>query len=240
MDESYLHTIGPRCKRLISASMSESLSALGDSSIFFLDKMQLHVKISASPEAIEFAEILSTPLGEFRKKLGQRTESAFREEIGRLKTEELISVIEPVKLETNADKIRIGAEIRRLYDNILIASKYNNLPKCRKILSTYIMMFCDDPEYAQNDVTNLISALNKREAGFDTEMNTTIAIELYYQITRAVLGGDIQSAIQWIRKYGYIFGGDTETKHFYDIDRLERILYQMITDKGLWDTLKGH
>jgi hypothetical protein len=237
-DESYIHTIGPRCKRLISAAMSESLSALGDSSIFFLEKMQTHIKISASPEAIEFVEIIADPMSEFRGFCSQKNEVLFREKIGQLGADELKQAMDPVRLEANAEKVRIDAEIRHLYDNILIASKYNNLPKCRKVLSTYIVRYCDDPAYATQDVEKLMNALNKREEGFSAEMNATIAIELYYQITRAVLGGDIASAIQGIRKYGYIFGGDTATKYFYDIDRLERILYQMITDKGLWNQLK--
>ena len=146
--------------------------------------------------------------------------------------------MEPVRLEANADKVRIDAEIRRLYDHVLIASKYNNIPKCQKILSTYIVRYCDNPTYAGGDVEKLIAALGKRENGFKAELDSSIAIELYYQITRAVLGGDIPSAIQGIRKYGYIFGGDTAAKYFYDIDRLERILYQMITEKGLWNNLK--
>lgn len=237
-DDSYIHTIGPRCKRLICTAMDESLSALGDSSIFFLEKMQLHVAISASPEAIEFAEIIAKPMTDFRNLCSQKNEALFREKVSRLGADELKLAMEPVRLEANAEKVRIDTEIRRLYDNILIASKYNNLQKCRKVLSTYIVRYCDDPTYAAADVEKLMTALDRREDGFSAEMNSMIAIELYYQITRAVLGGDVAAAIQGIRKYGYIFGGDTAAKYFYDIDRLERILYQMITDKGLWNNLK--
>ena len=147
-DESYIHTIGPRCKRLICAAMGESLSALGDSSIFFLEKMQLHVAISASPEAIEFADIISKPMTDFRNRCSQKNEVLFREKVSRLDADELKLAMEPVRLEANTEKVRIDTEIRRLYDNILIASKYNNLPKCRKILSTYIVRYCDDPAYA--------------------------------------------------------------------------------------------
>ena len=237
-DESYIHTIGPRCKRLICSAMGESLSALGDSSIFFLEKMQLHVSISASPEAIEFADIISKPMTDFRNRCSQKNEVLFREKVSRLDADELKLAMEPVRLEANTEKVRIDTEIRRLYDNILIASKYNNIPKCRKILSTYIVRYCDDPSYAGADVEKLVTALGKRENGFKAELDSSIAIDLYYQITRAVLGGDISTAIQGIRKYGYIFSGDSSAKYFFDIDRLERILYQMITEKGLWNNLK--
>lgn len=56
---AYLHTIGQRCKKIIARSMEESLTALGESSIFFLEKMQMHPAVSSCIEAIEFEEILT-------------------------------------------------------------------------------------------------------------------------------------------------------------------------------------
>lgn len=237
-DPSFLHTVAPRCKRLICHSMEENLSALGDASIFFLEKMQLHVSISASPESIEFINIISPSLSHFQTLHSQKSELLFRNAIKGVDPSELKTVMEPVKLENTAEKIKIDGTIKRLYDNILIASSYHNLPKCRKILSSYIIRYSDSEDYARDDIEKLIRALTKREKDFETEIRTMIAIDLYYQITRGILNGDLRAAIQGIRKYGYIFEGDTSAKYFYDIDRLERILYQMITDKGLWDELK--
>ena len=80
--------------------------------------------------------------------------------------------------------------------------------------------------------------MNKREDGFEEELKNQMAVDLYFRITKSILDGDISSSVQFIRKYGYIFEGNASAKHFYDIDRLERILYKMITEKNLWDELK--
>ena len=237
-NQAFLNTIGPRCKRLIMHAADESLSALGDASIFFLEKMQLHTKVSGSPEALDFVGIINRPLKDFSDKISRKSEKIFSEAISGIGKNELKSAFEPVKLDTAQEKIRLDGEIKRLYDNILIASSYRNIPKCRKLLASYIIRFSDGENYASDDVQKLIAAMNKRENGFEDELKNQMAVDLYFRITKSILEGDVPSAVQHIRKYGYIFEGNASAKHFYDIDRLERILYKMITEKNLWDELK--
>ncbi len=237
-DPAYLHTIAPRCKKLISAAMDESLAALGESSIFFLEKMQMHTAVSSCIESIEFEETLTPPLAEFSKANSEKSEELFTEAVLEAEAEDIKIALEPVKLANDTEKIKLDSEIRRLYENILIASQYQNIPKCRKLLSTYIIRYSDNEDYARNDVEKLTKAMNNRAPGFEEELRNTIAIDLYYRITQGVLNGDIGSTITAIRKYGYIFEGDSTARYFFDIDRLERILYKMISEKGLWDGLK--
>lgn len=238
-DPAYLHTIAPRCKKIISIAMDEGLAALGESSIFFLERMQIHTVVSSCVEAIEFADILTPPLSEFSKVNNEKSEKLFTEAVNNAEAEDLKTALEPVKLTNDMEKVKLDSEIRRLYENILIASQYHNIPKCRKLLSSYIIRYSDNDDYAHNDVEKLIKALNNREPGFEDELKNTIAIDLYYRITQGVLKGDIHSTITAIRKYGYIFEGNSATRHFFDIDRLERILYKMISEKGLWNDLKN-
>jgi hypothetical protein len=237
-DPSFLHTIAPRCKRLIGYAMDETLPVLGDAAIFFLEKMQLHAKISSSPESVEFAAIINPSLSDFLAKSSDKNEQLFRAAISNIDAAELKTALEPVRIDATPEKVKLDSEIKRLYDNIFIASKYNNIPKCRKLLSNYIISYSDADDYARNDVDRLIEALNKRESTFDYDVKNMIAIELHYRITKAILGGDLRLAVRCIRKYGYIFEGNSATAHFYDIDRLERILYQMISEKDLWDDMK--
>ncbi|HPY02271.1 MAG TPA: hypothetical protein PK419_10645 [Spirochaetota bacterium] len=237
-NQAFLNTIGPRCKRLIMHAADESLSALGDSSIFFLEKMQLHTRVSGSPEALDFVSIINQPLNEFQKKIGEKSEKIFSDAISGIGKDVLKSAFDPVKLDASSEKIRLDGEIKRLYDNILIASSYRNISKCRKLLASYIIRFSDGEDYASDDVRKLITAMNKREDGFEEELKNQMAVDLYFRITKSILDGDISSSVQFIRKYGYIFEGNASAKHFYDIDRLERILYKMITEKNLWDELK--
>lgn len=237
-DPAYLHTIAPRCKKIICISMDESLGAIGDSSIFFLEKMQMHTAVSSSTEAMEFADIITPPLSGFTKAYSEKREELFTEAVSSVHVDELKNAIEPVKLTVDTEKIKLDSEIQRLYENILIASQYYNIPKCRKLLSSYIIRYSDGEDYARSDVEKLVKAMNNRSPGFEDELKNTIAIDLYYKITQGILKGDIGTTITAIRKYGYIFEGDSSTRYFYDIDRLERILYKMISDKSLWDDLK--
>ena len=146
-EPSYLQSIAPRCKRLIHYAMSENLSAVGDGAIFFLEKMQLHVIISTSPESLEFTNIIEEPLVEFQKIAGEKSEDVFRATVSGIDIGSLKEALTPVTLSSDAEKIRIDEEIKRLYDNILIASKYNNIPKCRKLLAYYIIRYSDGEDY---------------------------------------------------------------------------------------------
>ena len=235
---SLLHTIAPRCKRVICYSMREKLSVLGNSSIFFLENIQADAEVAASPESIEFAGIITPPLNSFRDLNNDKNEKLFLEAVITADASEILTAFEPIKLGSTPEKIKLDEEIKRLYDNIQIASKYHNIPKCRKLLSSYIIRYSDTEDYARGDVEKLIEALGKREAGFENDLKSTIAIDLYYRITQSVQSGDIKTTIQGIRKYGYIFEGNSASKHFYDIDRLERILYKIISEKNLWKELK--
>ncbi len=237
-DPSFVHTIAPQCKRLVCYSMAEGLSALGNSSIFFLEKIQWDQGVALSNESIEFTGIIMPPLNEFMKLNSESNEKLFTEAVASAKKDEILTAFEPVKLSSGSGKVKLDSEIKRLYNNIQIASKYQNIPKCMKLLSNYIVQYSDNEEYAREDVEKLITAMTKREPGFDTDLKNTMAIDLYYRIRKSVHSGDIRTTIQAIRKYGYIFEGDSSAKHFYDIDRLERILYKLITEKDLWKELK--
>jgi hypothetical protein len=200
--------------------------------------MQVHTKISSSPEAVQFIDILHNPFKSFQTHTAEKSGSLFKAAISRIDDRTLQSALEPVKLGTSADKVKLDSEIKRLYDNIFLASKYNNIPKCRRLLSNYIIRYSDDEEYAKDNVDRLVEAMNKRNQGFADGLKEAIAIELNYRITQGVLNGDVAAAVRGIRKYGYIFEGNSDTKFFYEIDKLERILYQMITEKKMWDILK--
>lgn len=235
---SLFDTIAPRCKRVICYSMKEKFSMLGNSSIFFLEKIQTNSRVAASPESVEFAGIIASPLNEFNGLNSEKNEKLFLKAVNTAEDTEILTAFEPVKLDSSPEKVKLDEEIKRLYDNIQIASRYHNIHKCRMLLSSYIIRYGDKEDYARTDVEKLIEALGKREPGFENDLKNTIAIDLYYRITQAVHGGDIKTTIRGIRKYGYIFEGEPSSKHFYDIDRLERILYKIISEKNLWKELK--
>jgi hypothetical protein len=235
---AYYHTIAVRCKRLILVAMGESFSILGDSCILFLNMMQIHSTIAASPESIEFANNVEPAFEKFKKIHAAQSETKFQNALNKINFDEVRDAFEPVKLDLSSEKVKLDEKIRFLYDNIAIASKHNNIPKAKMLIANYIIAYSDDESYAKNDVERLVSALNKRYESFECELREMIAIELYYRISKGILAGDVRATIQGIRKYAYIFEGNPNAKYFYEIDRLEKILYPMISDKKLWDSLK--
>jgi hypothetical protein len=237
-DPSLLHTIAPRCKRLVCYSMAESMSALGNSSIFFLEIIQADPGVAETRESAEFTGIINGPLESFIAISSEKNEELFQKGINSAGESEIVDAFETVRLDSWAEKVRLDAEIRRLYDNIQIASSYHNIPRCRRLLASYIISYSDNTDYARDDVEKLVHAMDRREPGFSSDLKNTIAIDLHYRITRSIQTGDISSTIRYIRKYGYIFEGDSSSKHFYDVDRLERILYEIISERGLWKNLK--
>ncbi|MFB5649015.1 hypothetical protein ACE5IS_00065 [Leptospira wolffii] len=235
---SYLHTIPHHCKRLVSQGLQESLSALGDSCIFFLEKMQEDPNISFSPEALEFVGVLEKPLKEFAKLTSNNNEKLFEDSIRNFSKEELKSAFEPVKLDGTRQKVYLDTEVHTLYQQILAAAKVNNLVRCKKLLSRYLINYSDSETYSEQEVENLLDALSKRENGFRETLKDSLAIELYYTITRGIMEGNAKKAIQGIRKYAHIFEGDPNTKYYYEIDALERKLYAIIQSKDLMKELR--
>jgi hypothetical protein len=237
-DPAFAHTIALKCKRMITYAMAEGLSAVGDSSIFFLEKMQQNHTVSSSIESLEFVDIIEPTLIQFRDVNNTQSEKLFRDTITNINPKDLKTAFEPVHLSNQEEKVKFDSEVHTLYQQILVASKYNNIPKCRKLIASYIIKFSDSDNYNYNEVEKIINALYQRDDQFRSDLMNMIGIDLYYLITRGILENDIGKAVRGIRKYSYIFQGSPDAKYYYEIDRLERILYQLITDKNLWDELK--
>ncbi|HOS38681.1 MAG TPA: hypothetical protein PLG31_03030 [Spirochaetota bacterium] len=235
---AYRHTISPRCKRLVQVSLSESMAAVGDASIFFLESMQADAIVASGEESIEFADIIEPPLAEFREVNSTKSERLFRETIEAIDGEELKTAFDPVRLGNPEQKVQMDREVHSLYRQIVVASGRNDIPKCRKLIAGYLIRSSDREEYDAHEVEKVIDALEQREPGFRRDLMDMLEADLYYRITRGIIEGDVAKAIQGIRKYSYVFQGSPDTRHYYDVDRLERALYQIITDKNLWDDLK--
>ncbi|TGK33429.1 hypothetical protein EHQ12_06725 [Leptospira gomenensis] len=237
-DPAYVHTIGLNCKRLVSYALGENLSAVGDSCIFFLEKIQERDAVAESPEAADFFSVIEKPLSEFRELNRTKSERLFEDSIKNFSPEELKNALEPVKLDTHRQKVHLDGEVHRLYNMILTATKSDDLPKCKKLLSSYIIKFSDSENYNGQEAENLVKALEKRDAHFRENLRESLAIELYYLITKGILEGNVRKAIQGIRKYAHIFEGDPNARYYYEIDGLERKLYGIIREKDMMKDIK--
>jgi hypothetical protein len=238
MEISRLNSIGPLCKKMICQAMTENPSSLGDSCLLFLEVIANEPIVASSQESIDFVKMIDKTLSRFSDLHSNRSERLFAETVSSFSPDELKEAFKPIKLDTNKDKVYLDTEVHNLYQQVLSASKSGNLQRCKKLLSGYIIKYRDTDSYSEEEVLKLINALNLRERGFAEELNNAMAIDLYYQLTKAILEKNIKKSIASIRKYAHIFEGDPQTPYFLEIDKMERTLYKIITEKGLMSELK--
>ena len=237
-DKSTYHTIGPLCKRLVSLALTESLKDLGDACVFFYEKMRYYPIVMKSQEAVEFFNILYPHYKEFESKNQEIKILEFETKLNQLSRDELQDVYKPVELGRYKIKIKFQKEAAELFKKIFLAHKQNNVPRCQKLISTYLIKFASHQEDNRDQVENLIDAFTARISNFRNELNDSMAIMLYFEILAGITENDLRRTIHAIRKYALIFQGNPNVKHYIEIDALEAKLYKMIEEKNLWDSLR--
>ncbi len=237
-DASAVHTIGPLGKRLISSAMNESLSALGDSCIFFLEKMQQHSKISGSREAVEFVRLVHDPLMDFHAMHRERSEKIFEEGLRDISVDDLKEAFQPVDLDRYRMKVELQREALNLIQKITVANRNDDVARCRKLIAAYLIKYGDTENNNRDQVEKIIHAFQQRDASFRSSLEDHIATQLFYDIQKSISQGDLKRTIMGIRKYAHIFEGNPDIRYYTDIDALEQKLYKIITAKDLWKELK--
>ena len=238
LDENALHTVGPLCKRLISLSLTENLSSVGDSCIFFLEKMTLITNVSMSSEATEFTSIIQGPMQEFTNIHKNKSEKIFEESLKSLSSQDIKDAFEPVHLGKQQIQVKFQNEASILFEKIRTANSRDDLPRCLKLISTYLIKYAEQEDNNRDEVDKLIDAFQKRDGNFRMDIQEAMAINLYFQIIGGITEGDLKKAIRGIRKYAFIFQGDPGILYFNEIDNLERKLYTIIKEKDLMQELK--
>jgi hypothetical protein len=235
---AYRTTLGPNCKRMVGSAMAENFSILGDTVLFFLEVIQMLPQVGEAREAVEFLAILKAPLAEWQRLNSERSAGRFEQALTSLEESRIAEALEPVKLGANSERGRITGEIQRLYQQILIASRSDNFKRAAQLLSRYMMEYSDTEDYAEKDVRKVIDAMKARDPGFEDFLNQLLANDLYFRISQGIMKGDLKVAVRMIRKYAMIFEGNASIRYYYEIDRLERMLYNVISRKDLWKTMK--
>lgn len=235
---AYRTALAPNLKRMVGAALAENFSVLGDTCIFFLEVIQMLPQVGEKGEGAEYMRILKLPLASWQKENNEASASRFERELDQVDDKQIAEAFEPVKLGVTEERARITGEIQRLYQQILIAARSDNFKRAAQLLSRYMMEYSDAEDYAEKDVRKVIEALKARDKSFEVSLNTLLATDLYYRISQGIMKGDLKVAVRMIRKYAMIFEGNAEIRYYYEIDRLERMLYNVITKKDLWKVLK--
>jgi len=237
-DPAAVHTVAPHCKRLISQALNETLSALGDSSIFFLEMMLARTAVSTAPEALDFVQIIDRPLEKFQTESEAKSTSLFADALSTMSKDEFKKAFAPVDLGKTEQQVVLRQEASILFNKIQIAHRRDDLPACRKLISRYMVQNADMEDSDMSMVRDLVKAFDKRAPGFNAELSQSMAINLHFDVVSGISRGDIKQAIRGIRKYAHIFQGNPEVPYHLEIDRMEGKLYEIITEKGLWEELK--
>ncbi|MBX3721281.1 MAG: hypothetical protein KF713_05520 [Turneriella sp.] len=235
---AYRTTLAPNCKRMIGSAMGENFSVLGDCALFFLEIIQVIPQIGEARESVEFLGLLKNPMSEWQKVQGDRSATTFERELDSMEDVKIAEALEPVKLGVTEERARITREIQMLYQQILVASRTDNFKRAAQLLSRYMMEYSDSENYAEKDVRKVIDALKARDRTFEESLNQLLATDLYFRISQGIMKGDLKVAVRMIRKYAMIFEGNSNIRYYYEIDRLERMLYNVITKKDLWKVMK--
>jgi hypothetical protein len=237
-DISKLNTIGPLCKRLISQSLLESASSLGNSSIFFLDRIGAISMLARSEEGVEFVSIIKDPLKEFNSENQVKREKSFEDKLENISNQELTDALNPIELGKKEVKVKLQKEALALFHQISVFSNKGDIHRCRKLIANYLIYYAEEENNNREEVEQVIQALENRSPGFTLELNDFMAIQLYYSIFSGISEGDLKKAIQGIRKYAFTFQGNPDIKYFLEIDELEGKLQAVITKKDLWKQLR--
>lgn len=237
-------TVAPRCKRMIAAALTESESATGNCSIFFLEMAMRFLEVATARETIEFGEILLPAFSEFEEKRLSRSASRFEQALENSTENEIIAALETkvggedvVVLGKHKTLIEFRQEAKILFEKIRQANRRNDMVMCRKLIAGYMIRYAEYEDNNREEVEKLISALDERQPGFRKELQDFMAIELYYGITGGIATGDLKKTVWSIRKYAFIFEGSVNAVYAKEIDTLEKKLYTMIRKKGLMKEL---
>ena len=87
--EDHVHTVAPLCKRLVGEALTESTSAVGNASIFFLEMSIRYHSVSVAPESLEFIAIIEPPLRKFESILTKKASEDFELKLADLTPEEI-------------------------------------------------------------------------------------------------------------------------------------------------------
>lgn len=233
-DNSAIHTAGHKAKRLVSRALHDSLSALGDSIIFILERCMRSPRFSTDTNVIDLLNTIGPKLYDFAYEQHERSAKIFEDTLRNKTAQEMQSALEPVALGNASRAVRIDHRMRALFQQVLSASKNDDLPRCRQLLAAYLIRYSDEEFFDEDAVFQITDALEKRENGFKESLLNMVAVQLYYQITDGISRSDMRTAIAGIRKYAHIFQGDSDIRFYFEIDRMERILYGIIKEKNLW------
>lgn len=235
--DDHTHTIAPHCKRLVGQALTENASAVGNACIFFLEMSIKNHDVSVAPETLEFQGIIESPLRKFESILSRKSSEDFELKLADMTPEEIEDAFAPVDLNRKSDTVRLHQEARILFEKIKSANQRENMVACRKLIASYLIRFADQEENNRDQVEQLIDALERRSPSFRKELHDFMAIDLFYRISQGIAKSDLKKTIHGIRKYAFIFEGDSEALYHKDIDRLERKLYAMIREKGMMKQL---
>jgi hypothetical protein len=213
------------------------LSLPGNLSIDFLDEMRHRHEISSSAEARQFVDILRDPFSIFNDKEFRRMNSKFRQTVSSSDPEEIMALLEAQRAAGDAS-LKEKEQSCELINSITKGLEIKDIAKLKKEAVTYLLKIATPraPDL-HTEIDPLLAKIDLHHEGFSKEVFDTTAILIYHEIIKSIRENKLKRAVLLIAQYAVLFRGNPSTPNALEVGSFEKILFDLIEKKNLWDRI---
>ncbi len=229
-------------KRAICRSVERDqfdLTVPGQMCMNFLKAMQESVDLAGQIESIQFVNLLRKPFTDYSQIEYKRVNTRFRKELARSGSEEtIVAALETISREREE---QISAE-RHLSQKLIADLKRKlpsgRVPELKRDVISYLLRTATPhvPEL-HREADPVIDEIEKRFHGFRKEVYESVAVIIYREVMKTIKAGEIKRAVLLISKYTVLFRGDPQTPHYHELDAFEKMFFEIIDRKNLWESV---
>ena len=215
----------------------EDLSLPGNLALDFLNEMRRRYEVASSGEAHEFMEILHKPFSVFSDHEFKRMNKRFQEEVA---LSDPLEIRELMAAQTVSEEVATKEEehSRRLIGLITEGLDSKDLAQLKKEVVSYLFTIATPriPDL-HSDIDPLITKIELEHPGFNKEVMDAAAILIYHEIIKAIRDNKLKDAVLLIARHTVLFRGNPETLNAREVGSFEKILFDLIEKKKLWDKI---
>jgi hypothetical protein len=219
------------------ASIQPDLSLTGNLCLDFLHEMRHRYEVSSSREAHQFVKILHEPFSIFSDKEFRRMNSKFREEVSSSDPGEIQELLALQRTAGDAST-KEKEQARRLISAITEGMESKMISELKKEVVAYLLKIATPsaPEL-HAEIDPLLTKIELNHPGFIKEVYDSAAIYIYHEIIKSIRENNLKRAVALIAQYAVLFRGNPSTPNALEVGSFEKILFDLIEKKKLWDRL---
>jgi hypothetical protein len=205
----------------------------------FLKEIQESLALSQQIEPLQFVNLLRKPFTDYSKIEYDKMNNRFQSDLSNQTFDE--KIVQALATISQEEAAVITAELtlaEDLLDKLKNSLKLKKLPEIRKECVSYLLRVSTPhvPELHKK-LDPVLKKIEKMVPGFMHEIYETVAVLIYREIMRSIQLSDIKKTVILISKYTVLFRGDPSTPHFHEVDAFEKMFFNIIEKKNLWDNV---